>query len=73
MVAIRFKTPGERAEGFMLLVRHGRVRTLPGPIYVCKESALAVLEANTISYERVPLPLDLNEVDAIRDTPTTAL
>ena len=73
MVAIRFKSPDQAADGFMLLVREGKVRTLPGEIYVCREGALSVLDTSNISYERVPLPLDLNEVDALRDTPATAL
>jgi hypothetical protein len=73
MVAIRFKTPDEAADGFMLLTRQGSVRTLPGEIYVCRESALGVLDAHNIPYERVSLPLSLNEVDALRDTPATAL
>lgn len=57
----------------MLLVRQGAVRALRGEIYVCKEGALASLEAHNIPYEKVPLPVNLNEVDALRDTPTTAL
>ncbi len=73
MVAIRFKTADQAAEGFMLLIRQGKVRTLPGEVYVCRETALSVLDANKIPYEKVPLPLSLNEVDALRDTPTTVL
>lgn len=73
MVAIRFKSPAERADGFMLLIRQGTVRTLRGEIYVCSEASLAVLDAHKISYEKLPLPVDLDEVDALRDTPTTAL
>ena len=73
VVAIRFKTPDQAADGFMLLTRQGKVRTLPGEIYVCRESALSVLDANDIPYEKIPLPLSLNEVDALRDTPTTVL
>jgi hypothetical protein len=57
----------------MLLARSGRVRTLRGEIYVCSEVSLGVLDAHKISYEKVPLPVDVNEVDALRDTPTTAL
>ena len=73
MVAIRFKSAEQAADRFMLLVRQGRVRTLRGEIYVCQEYALKALDAHQIPYERVPLPLNLNEVDALRDTPTTVL
>jgi hypothetical protein len=57
----------------MLLVRQRTVRALRGEIYVCKESALSVLENHQIRYEKVPLPLSLNEMDRLRDTPTTVL
>ena len=57
----------------MLLVRQGTVRALRGEIYVCRESALSVLDGHEIPYERVPLPVNLNEVDTLRDTPTTVL
>ncbi len=73
MVAIRFKTPEERANGFMLLVRQGRVRALRGEIYVCNESYLSALDDRKIHYERIPLPVNANEVDALRNTPTTTL
>ena len=73
MVAIRFKSPEQAADGLMLLVRQGTVRALRGEIYVCKESALSVLENHQIRYEKVPLPLNLNEMDTLRDTPTTVL
>ena len=73
MVAIRFRTPDQAADGFMLLTRQGQVRTLPGEIYLCRESALGVLDAGNIPYEKVALPLSHNEVDALRDTPTTVL
>ena len=73
MVAIRFKTPEERAEGYMMLVRQGRVRALRGEIYVCNESFLSALDDRKIPYERIPLPVNANEVDALRNTPTTAL
>jgi len=73
MVAIRFTSPEQAADGLMVLVRQGTVRALRGEIYVCKESALAALERQQIPYERVPLPLDLNEVDTLRNTPTTVL
>jgi hypothetical protein len=73
MVAIRFKSPEQAADGLMLLVRQGTVRAVRGEIYVCKESALSVLENHQIRYEKVPLPLNLNEMDTLRDTPTTVL
>ena len=73
MVAIRFASPEQAADGLMLLVRQGTVRAVRGEIYVCKESALSVLENHQIRYEKVPLPLNLNEMDTLRDTPTTVL
>lgn len=73
MVAIRFPSPEVRAKGFLLLARNGIVRTLRGEIYVCNEKALAVLDAHGISYTKVPLPVKQDEVDALRNTPTTAL
>ncbi len=73
MVAIRFPSAEVRAKGFLLLARNGTVRTLRGEIYVCKEIALAVLDAHRISYTKVPLPLNQDEVDALRNTPTTTL
>ena len=73
MVAIRFASPEQAADGLMLLVRQRTVRALRGEIYVCKESALSVLENHQIRYEKVPLPLNLNEMDTLRDTPTTVL
>jgi len=73
MVAIRFKSPEQAADGLMLLVRQGTVRALRGEIYICQESALRSLDERHISYEKVPLPVNLNEVDALRDTPTTVL
>jgi len=57
----------------MLLVRQGTVRAVRGEIYVCKESALSVLENHQIRYEKVPLPLNLNEMDTLRDTSTVVL
>jgi hypothetical protein len=57
----------------MLLVRQGRVRTLCGETYVCQEYALKVLDAHQIPYQKVSLPLNLDEVDALRDTPSTVL
>jgi hypothetical protein len=44
-----------------------------GEIYVCQEHALKVLDAHQIPYEKAPLPLNLNEVDGLRDTLSTAL
>ena len=73
MVAIRFTSPERAAEGLMVLVRQGTVRALRGEIYVCKESALSVLEDHQIPYERIPLPVNLSEMDTLRDTPTTVL
>ncbi len=73
MVAIRFPSPELRAKGFLLLARNGPVRTLRGEIYVCSERALAVLDAQKISYTKVPLPLNQDEGDALRNTPTTTL
>jgi hypothetical protein len=73
MVAIRFPHPEERAEGFLLLARTGTVRTLRGEIYVCTERALEVLDSHKIAYTRLPPPVNQNEVDALRNTLTTAL
>lgn len=73
MVAVRFTSEDQAADGLMLLVRQGTVRALRGEIYVCRESALASLDAHRIRYEKVPLPVELNEVETVRDTPTTAL
>lgn len=73
MVAIRFTSPEQAADGLMVLVRQGTVRALRGEIYICKESALAALDTQQIHYERVPLPVELNEVDSLRNTPTTVL
>ena len=73
MVAIRFKTDRGADDGFMLLIEHGRVRTLPGEIYVCQDSALKILEQHRIPFERVPLPLDLDEAHSLRDIPSTVL
>ena len=57
----------------MLLARNGTVRTLRGEIYVCSERMLSMLDSCNIVYERVDLPAALNEVDTVRDTPTTSL
>ena len=73
MVAIRFPHPEDRAEGFFLLARTSTVRTLPGEIYVCSERALEVLDSHKIAYTRLPAPVNQNEVDALRNTLTTAL
>jgi len=66
-------SPEQRADGYMFLARNGKVRTLRGEAYVCNENSLRVLDAHGISYEKVPLPVTVDEVDALRDTPTTAL
>jgi len=73
MVAIRFAQPEERAKGYLLLARTGTVRTLRGEIYLCSEKALGALDSFKISYTRVPPPVNQNEVDALRNTLTTAL
>ena len=73
MVAIRFTCEERAADGLMILVRRGTVRGLRGGVYICREDALAALDANGIGYERLPLPLELNEVDTVRNTLTTAL
>lgn len=73
MVAIRFPSSELRAKGFLLLAQNGTVRTLRGEIYVCSETALPVLDAHKISYTKVPLPVNQDEVDALRNTLTTAL
>jgi hypothetical protein len=73
MVAIRFPHPELRARGFLLLTEVGTVRTLRGEIYICTEKALEVLDSNKISYTRVPPPVNQNEVDALRNTLTTAV
>ena len=73
MVAIRFTSPEQAADGLMVLVHQGAVRAFRGEIYLCKESALAALDTQQIPYERVPLPVALNEVDTLRNTPTTVL
>ena len=73
MVAVRFKSPAQAADGFMFLVRQGRVRTLCGETYVCEDYALKALDAQQIPYEKIPLPLNFNQADALRVTPTTVL
>ncbi len=73
MVAIHFTSPEQNADGFMLLVRQGRVRALRGEIYIVREESLAALDAAKIAYEKLPLPLSLEEVVVMRDTPTTKL
>ena len=73
MVAIRFPDPEDRAKGFLLLARAGRVRTLRGEIYLCSEKALEVLDSFGVPYTRVPPPVNPNEVDPLRNTLTTAL
>jgi len=64
MVAIQFPHPEVRARGFLLLARTGTVRTLRGDIYVCSEKALGILNSYKISYTKVPLPVNQDEVDA---------
>jgi hypothetical protein len=73
MVAIRFKSPEQRARGFMALVRRGAVRTLRGGVYVIQESGLDILNSLNLGYEKVPLETTSDEVDALRNTPTVAL
>lgn len=73
MVAIRFKSSEERARGYLLLARAGQVRTLSGEIYVFNEGMLPILDEREIAYEKIPFPVTPNEVDALRDTLTTAL
>ena len=73
MVAIRFTSPEQAPDGLMLLVRQGTVRALRGEIFVCRESALAALDGQKIPYERVQYPINPDEVDSLRDTPTTVL
>ena len=56
MVAIRFTSPEQAADGLMVLVRQGTVRALRGEIYVCKESALAALERQ--GFEGIVVPVN---------------
>ena len=63
MVAIRIETPEQRADGLMLLVRQGPVRTLRGEIYLCNERSLAILDAHNIPYQKLPIP---NETGGLR-------
>lgn len=72
MVAIRFASPEDRANGFMLLVRDGTVRTLRNEIFILRENGLAVLDQHNIKYKQIPLP-DLDEMDALRNTPAPVL
>jgi hypothetical protein len=73
VVAIRFPNSELRAKGFLLLAKNGIVRTLRGEVYVCSEKALAALDTHRISYIKVSLPVNQDEVDALRNTPTTVL
>jgi hypothetical protein len=73
MVAVRFKSPEQRAEGFMALLRQGPVRTLRGEIYVVREGALAVLDRLNIAYDQLAPETISDELDAVRNTPTVAL
>jgi hypothetical protein len=72
MVAVRFLSSEDRARGFMLLVCHGTVRTLRNQTFIVREDSLAVLDQHNIKYKQV-LITDLDEVDALRNTPTTVL
>ncbi|MGO9275534.1 MAG: hypothetical protein ACLQOO_35725 [Terriglobia bacterium] len=65
MVAIQFKTAKERADGFMLLVRQGKVRTLRGEVFVCHESSLAALDGQKIPYDEIPLPVSSHEINIL--------
>jgi gamma-glutamylcyclotransferase (GGCT)/AIG2-like uncharacterized protein YtfP len=73
VVAVRFKSPEQRAEGFMALLRQGTVRTLRGEVYVVREGALAILDSLNIAYERLVLEAVSDELDAVRNTPTVTL
>jgi hypothetical protein len=73
MVATRFASLELRAKGFLLLAQNGTARSLRGEIYVCSEKALAVPDAQRVSYIKVPLPVNQDEVDTRRNTPTTVL
>jgi len=53
MVAVRIKSPDQRAEAFMALLRQGSVRNLRGGVYVVREGALAALDKLNVPYERV--------------------
>jgi len=72
MLAIRFESLEQGADGVMLLDHQERVRALRGEIPVCQEYALKVLEAHQIPYEKLPYA-NLNESDVLRDTPTSEL
>ena len=56
MVAVRIKSPEQRAEGFMALLPQGTGRSLRGEVYVVRESALAALDKLKVAHERVALP-----------------
>jgi hypothetical protein len=56
----------------MLLVRDGTVRTLRNEVFILRENGLAVLDQHNIKYKQVPIP-DLDEVDALRNTPILVL
>ena len=73
MAAIRFTLSEQRTEGYMLLVRQTRVRALRCGIFMFNERALLVLDARHISYERIPMPLSLDEVTMSRDTPAVPM
>ncbi|HMD99199.1 MAG TPA: hypothetical protein VKM93_17970 [Terriglobia bacterium] len=57
----------------MLLVRQGKVRALRGEIYIVREESLAALDAAKIAYERLALPLSLDDEVVMRDTPSTEM
>ena len=63
MVAIRFTSPEQAADGLMVLVRQGTLRVLRGEIYVCKESALAALEAEQALGRELPLMISMTLTD----------
>lgn len=73
MVAVRFKSPEQRAEGFMALLRQGTVRSLRGEVYVVREGALAALDTLNIAYERLAPETISDELDAVRNTPAVTL
>jgi len=70
MVAVRFKSPERRAEGFMALLRQGTVRSLSGEVYVVRKVALAALDKLNIAYERLAPEMISDELDAVRKAPT---
>jgi gamma-glutamylcyclotransferase (GGCT)/AIG2-like uncharacterized protein YtfP len=73
MVAVRIKSPEQRAEAFMALLRQGTVRSLRGEVYVVREGALAALDKLNVAYQRVALETISDELDALRKTPAVTL